>query len=294
MKKTIAANLLLFIKGALIGACMIVPGLSAGTVIILCGLYGALLGHLNGMFKSKKQFLDALVFGLPLALGAVVGIFALSRGLEWLIECYALPVFALFAGLVLGSVPLVIRLTYKVKQENPEPSKFKWWHVIPAIIACGLVICFAIFQAPESGVRELNVATGFMLVLAGAMTVAAMIIPGISGAFLLVLIGYYQTVLNAASTFNIVVLALFALGGPIGLFIAAKVIGFFLRRFKVITHMAIVGFLVGSVAGIFIYPGTYASATGVWGIIAACFLFVAGFALILILSRFQKKKEGLL
>jgi len=263
-------------------------------VIILCGLYGVLIGHINGLFKSKKQFLDAVVFAIPLALGALVGIFALSRGLEFLIERFALPVFALFAGLVLGSVPLVIGITYKRKTEEREAVKFKWWHVIPVVIACGLVICFAWFQAPASGVRELNVVTGVMLVVAGAMTVAAMLIPGISGAFLLVLIGYYETLLNAASTFNIPVLALFILGAPIGLFVAAKGIGFFLRRFRIVSHMAIVGFLIGSVVGIFMYPGTYSSATGVWGIVTACLLFVAGVVLVLVLSRLQKNKENIL
>jgi putative membrane protein len=295
MKKSLLTFILLFIKGALVGGCMIIPGMSAGTVIILVGLYGVLIGHLNGLFKSKKQFLDAVVFGVPLALGALMGIFALSRGLEFLIERFSLPVFALFAGLVLGSVPLVIAITYKRQDEAQESkSKFKWWHVVPAVLACAIVILFAVFQAPETGVRELNVVTGIMLVISGAVTLASMIIPGLSGAFMLVLMGYYETLLNAASNFNIPVLALFVLGAPIGLLVAAKGVGFFLRRFRIVSHMAIVGFLVGSVAAIFIYPGTYSSATGVWGIVAACVLFVVGFILVLFLSKLRKNKEEIL
>ena len=297
MKKSLLTFILLFIKGALVGGCMIIPGMSAGTVIILVGLYGVLLGHASGFYKSKKKFVGALAFFIPLALGALIGIFALSRGLEVLIERYALPVFALFAGLVLGSLPLVIGITYKGGSEQErevKSSKFKWWHLIPAVIAFGLVICFAVFRAPESGVRELGVTSGIMLVVAGALTVAAMLIPGISGAFLLVIIGYYETLLNAASTLNIPVLALFVLGAPIGLFVAAKGIGFFLRRFRIVSHMAIVGFLIGSVAGIFMYSGTYASATGAVGIIVAVTLFVAGFVTVLLLSRLQKNKEDIL
>lgn len=303
MKKVIWANVLLFAKGVFIGGCMIVPGMSAGTVIVLCGLYGTLIGYINGLFKSKKQFIDAVAFAIPLALGAVVGIVALSRVLEFLIDKCSLPVFALFAGLVLGSIPLMLGITYTKKpkadskakekdtKDKPNATAFKWWHLIPAIIACGVAVVFALLQAPETGVKALSVTTGIMLVIAGAITIAAMIIPGISGAFLLVLMGYYETLLNAASTINVPVLALFALGAPVGLIIAAKGIGFFLKRFRIATHMVIVGFLVGSVAGIFMYPGTYDSATNAWGIVAASVLFVLGLALVVILSRLQKNKE---
>jgi len=296
MKKMVAANAMLVVKGALIGGCMIVPGMSAGTVMILCGLYGVLIGHISGFYKSKQQFLDAIKFVIPLAIGAIIGILALSHGLEFLIEKFALPVFALFAGLVLGSVPLVIESTYKKpviarNEAIPNGPPFKVWHLIPAIIACALVICFAVFSAPETEVKDLSVTTGIMFIVAGAITTAAMLIPGISGAFLLILIGYYNTVLDAVNTFNIPILALFVLGAPIGLFVAAKGIGFFLRRFKIMSYMAIVGFLVGSVVGIFLYPGTYDSATNALGIVAAAILFVIGFALVVMLSKFQKNKE---
>ena len=281
---------------------MIVPGMSAGTVIILCGLYGVLLGHVSGFYKSKGAFWDAVRFFIPLMIGAVVGIFALSRALEFLINKFSLPVFALFAGLVLGSVPLVAKgvrqgdangdgvSCHSCNNLTKKYSNLLRPHLLaPAILACALVIVLAIFSPPEAGVKELSVTTGIMLVIAGAASIAAMLIPGISGAFLLILMGYYETLLNAASNLNIPVLALFALGAPIGLFVAAIGIRFFLRRFRVASHMAIVGFLVGSVVGVFLYPGTYESATNAFGIVAACILFIAGFTFIMLLSRFQKE-----
>jgi len=301
MKETVKTQSTLFVKGALIGGCMIVPGMSAGTVMILCGIYGTLLGHINGFYKDKKHFFDAVFFLIPIALGGMVGIFTLSRALKFLIEKFALPVFALFAGLVLGSVPMVLSITYP-KRDSSQPrvirvknkSKFKWWHLVPAVIACGLVILFAMFQAPETVAKELRTTTGIMLVVAGAITVAAMIIPGISGAFLLILIGYYNTVLDAASTIDIPILLLFALGAPVGLFVAAFGINFFLKRFRIVSHMVIVGFLLGSVIGIFMYPGTYDSATGAFGIVAATILFILGFALVVMLSWLQKDKKDLM
>lgn len=301
MKKTILAQVLLFAKGAIIGGCMVVPGISAGTIIILCGLYGALLCHISGFYKSKKQFFDALAFAIPLALGGAVGIFLLSRGLEFAIDKFSLPIFALFAGLVLGSIPLVLGITYS-KSSKTEPqdseqknkSTFRWQHLIPMGLACAFVIVFAFFQAPETGVKTLSFTTGIMLVVAGAITVATMIIPGISGAFVLVLIGYYNTVLNAVSTVNIPVLALFVLGAPVGLFAAAICAGFFLKRYKIISHMVIVGFLIGSVIGIFMFPGTYTSATNLWGIAAAIVLFILGFVSVIMLSKLQKNKKDYL
>lgn len=285
----------------MIGGCMVVPGISAGTIMILCGLYGALLGHASGFYKSKKQFFDALAFAVPLALGGMIGIFLLSRGLEFAIDKFSLPIFALFAGLVLGSIPVVLEITYPKTTETEPPdlnpkikSAFRWRHLIPAGLACVFVIVFALFQTPETGIKTLSLATGIMLVVAGAITVATMIIPGISGAFVLVLIGYYNTVLNAASTVNIPVLALFALGAPIGLFAAAICANFFLKRFKIISHMVIIGFLIGSVISIFMYSGTYDSATNIWGIAAAIVLFIFGLISVIMLSKLQKNKKDYL
>ena len=177
-------------------------------------------------------------------------------------------------------------------EQKPE-FKFKWWHPIPAIIACGLVVTFALLNTTDTGVKELNWVTGIMLVVCGAIAAAAMIFPGISGAFMLILLGYYNTILHAVNTFNIAMLALVVLGAIIGFLATAQGIGYLLKRFKLITHLAVIGFLVGSVAGIFIYKGTYDSAVTAWGISAAVILFIAGFAATMLLSKLQKNRDSL-
>jgi len=311
MRKKIIDCTINFVFGVLIGGTIIVPGLSAGTIMILCGIYGIVIGHVNGLFKSKKNFLDAMIYLAPIAVGGIVGILALSRLIELLITHFSLPTFSLFAGLVLGSVPMIWNMIYR-KGELVEPEEnspfpraetqieeksntgiFKFWHIVPVIIACGLVVMFALLNPTETGVRELNFLTGLMLVISGFVAAASLIFPGLSGALMLVLLGYYETILNAVNNFNFGVLGLVVLGAIIGLLLTAKLVGFLLTRFALITHLAIIGFLIGSVAGIFIHSGTYESATDTTGIILAVLFFGLGFMATLFLSRFQKDKESL-
>ena len=274
---------------------MIIPGMSAGTVIILVGLYGGLLAHLNGFYKSKKNFIDALMFAIPLLLGAVIGLLSLSRALEYLIEHFSLPIFSLFAGFVCGIIPLVLIDAFTDRsKDNPAETKrvpIKWWYAIPFLIAASIVITFAILKAPDSGVKALSFGTGIMLVIAGAIAAADMIIPGISGSFVLVLIGYYSTMLDALNTFNIPVLLMFALGIPFGLVVASKGVGYFLKNFRTGTYMVIVGFLVGSVIAIFIMSDTYNSGVNAVGIATAPILFVIGFVTVLMTSMARKGKS---
>jgi uncharacterized membrane protein len=364
-KDNIFKHIINFFKGLLVGGVNVVPGMSGGTILILCGIYEPILTNVNGMFKGKKQFLSSIIFLLPILLGALVGIYALSRYvIEPLINNFALPTFALFAGLVLGSVPLIVKMLYKPeidssvhnsqndvrcevgdesqadnviaseakqssstmlnaqcsmrndgidikntatmhdarctmheKAENRQPStvnsnniKFKPWHIIPAVLACGLIVGLSFFTAPETGVRQLNFGTALMLVLAGAIATGAMVLPGISGTFMLLLMGYYTTVINAVSTFNFLALLFFGVGAVAGLLLAAKGAKFLLKKFKTVSYLAIIGLLVGSVIGIFLYPDTYKSAADTAGIIVAVILFIAGCAATILLSKFSKSK----
>ena len=304
------------------GGCNVVPGMSGGTVIILLGIYEAMIGSVNGLFKSKKQFKDGLIYLAPIAIGMAVGIFALSKLVSFLIADFALPTFALFAGLIAGSVPFIYKsaqnqgsgisdqgkdlsIEYEVQSTDcgninndsnpssliPNPSINIALRLLPAVLACALVVVLALFAPPDSGVKELNFFNGIMLAVSGAVAMSAMVIPGISGAYMLILLGYYSTVINAVSAFNIFVLLIFILGAVVGFLLTAKGIGFVLKRFRVISYHAIVGFLIGSVAGIFIYEGTYASATNTLGIISAVIFFIAGTACTVVLSLLKPAKK---
>lgn len=293
-----------FLKGIVIGGCVIIPGMSAGTVIIIFGLYSTLIGHLGNFFKSKKNFLNACVFLAPLGLGGLIGIFTFSKLLEILIERFSLPVFSLFAGFVAGTIPLILISVYnsqpnkeaqpELKEEEPEQqnkTKFKLWHLIPIVAAAAVIIVFALLNTAETGVSELSFGMGIKLITAGALTAASFIIPGLSGSFMLILLGLYKTLLHAVSDLNIKVLLIFIIGVPIGLIAASKGVGFLLKRFKTAAYLSIAGLLSGSVTAIFFYKDTYASGTNAIGITCAVLLFVIGFIAVLSLSKFRKNKD---
>ena len=281
------------LKGFIIGGIVLIPGMSAGTVIILVGLYGALIGHLNGFYKGKQNFTDALIFILPIAIGGALGILLFSNLLLLLIERFSLPVFALFAGAVTGVIPFIFKGAYNTKEE--EKKGFRWWHPIPVLIAATVVITFALLRTEEIGVRELTLSTAILLAVAGAIAAADMLIPGISGSFMLVLLGLYQTMLDAVTTFNIPVLLIFMAGVPIGLLVASKGIGYFLKNHRTGAYLAIMGFLIGSVVAMFIIPETYASygyaVPPPLAIVSAVILFIVGFVSVYVMTKLKKDKE---
>lgn len=291
---------------------MVVPGMSAGTVIILVGLYGALIGHICNFYKGKRQLREAVIFAVPLGAGAGVGILTLAKLLDYLIENFSLPTFSLFAGFVVGVIPMIFMsalnppkhdtLTPPDEKEPATPipaagrtPRPRWYHGAFAVIFCAIVVTLALCKTGDGGVKELNASTAVMLVICGAIAAADMMIPGISGSFMLLILGYYNTILDAVSGFphiNIPVLLLFGAGLPIGLFVASKGIGYFLKKFHVGSYMAITGLLIGSVAAMFIMRDTYNSGTGAWGIVCAVFAFIFGAIVTYSSTYFRTRRQS--
>jgi len=379
VKQIIVQSVLNFLKGILVGATIIIPGFSSGTVMILCRIYEPLLDNVSGLFKSKKGAVQGLIFLTPIALGAILGVVLVAQLFSWLIERFSLPVFALFAGFILGSIPMIVREVYFSKgccraqgvgrreglsllndsgsklematqQTGTVPSKstnninhtissstfkgdcplcdtvcicqttnnqniqapnkstirhwrefrakFSPWHLEPIIIAAILVIGLAILQrfviqVPTAGASGLTIISGFMIVLSGILGAAALIIPGLSGALMLILLGQYGTIMEAISmsSFNFIVIALFILGLFVGFILSVKLVRFLLKRYRDICHLAIVGFLIGSIAGIFMLAETYYSATNAIGITVAALLFIGGTVCSYFLGRIGERKK---
>ena len=290
------------LKGFIIGCIVLIPGMSAGTVIILVGLYGTLIAHLNGFYKSKKNFIDAVIFVLPIAIGGAIGIYYGSKAILFMITEFSLPMFALFAGAVTGIIPFIFKGAYSCHSERSEESlqlantskSFRWWHPIPVIIAGAVVITFALLRPESTAVQELTLSTALLLAVAGAIAAADMLIPGISGSFVLLLMGLYDTMLTALNTFNIPILLVFMAGVPVGLLVASKGVGYFLKNHRTGAYLAIMGFLIGSVIAMFIIPETYASydyAIPSLVIVSAIILFIVGFVSVYVMTKFKKDKE---
>lgn len=280
-----------FLKGIIVGVANIIPGLSGGTMAVSLGVYEKLIGciskianlvkdffknltHLKEFFKTNgKDIKSILLFAIPLGLGAVVGIVAFSALLEFLLTNYEMPTKFAFIGLVLGTMPILF------KKGNKET--FKKSYLIPFFIT--LTIGAALSVLEHMGIAGTtiesfdltNIGTILMLVLYGAIAAGSMIIPGISGSFILLLLGAYNAVLGMVADLNVLGLIPFAIGAILGVVLCSKTIEKLLQKSYGHTYYGIIGFIFGSLPAI--YPGFTFNLLGIISIIVFALGAVASF-----------------
>lgn len=317
-KNILVKSLVNFFKGIIFGVTNIIPGVSGGTIAVIMGIYEDMIFSLNNIFKGKKQFIASMIFLLPIALGAVVGIFAFASLLAYCLEYFSLPTNMFFAGLVLGSIPHLIHIIYpgaktlfnKKGDGAGTPAGaplssaikggkagFKIWHPIPFLIAAAAVIVMAFFTPAERTVESMDFWQYAFLPVAGFISAVAMIIPGVSGSFMLKLIGWYGILVTAVAGIfsgwgNILILGLFALGVILGVLAAAKIIAFLFKRFKTVSYLVILGLVAGCIPAIFIQNDTYVSGTGVWGIVTGAALLLIGAATAVFFGYYTERSEA--
>ncbi|MCI8310311.1 MAG: DUF368 domain-containing protein [Clostridia bacterium] len=270
-----------FLKGMIIGIANIIPGLSGGTMAILVGVYEKLISTIGNFFKKfKETFKENMIFLVPLGLGMVVGVVAFSKLLEILLKNYTMPTQFAFIGLVLGGLPLIF------KNANKD-GKFKKKYLIPLIITfiIGLTLSllekFGITGAEVSGI-DLNPLNIFLLFIYGFIAAGTMVIPGISGSFMLMLLGVYNAILGYVASLNILVLIPFAIGAVAGVLILAKLIDVLLKKYHNGTYYAIIGFVVGAIPAL--YPGFSFNLQGVVSVIT----LILGFIGAVVFSKLDK------
>ncbi len=230
-----------FLRGLMMGAADIVPGVSGGTVAFITGIYDTLLGSIRAvdleflgkLFKADISGAWQHVNGgflLALLLGIGTSIFSLARIISWTLEHHPVPLWASFFGLILASALVLLR-----QVQN--------WSV-PRVLCLLAGVALAVFIA-LSPVVTLEV--GFAGVfLSGFLAICAMILPGISGSFILVLLGMYGTVLTAVKSLDLMFLAVFAVGAASGLICFSRLLYWLLHRFHQATMALLTGFLFGS------------------------------------------------
>lgn len=278
-------------KGGAIGLAMIIPGVSGGTLAVLMGVYDKIIDSVGNIFKKFKE---SFLFLLPIVLGAVLAFAALYYPLKFALKYAPFPTMLLFAGLMLGSIPDLIK--------KSEKNGFKKLDSIGLVLACFLVvgICFIpnIGDVDLSG--NMQVWQYFLLLFIGMIASCALVVPGVSGSMLLLIFGYYQPLLNSISGlrtsfgYSVLVLATFAVGLVVGFFTIAKLMQFLLKRFRRATYWSIVGFVMGSVPAIIItFFHEYATQLSTYltplQISLGVILFVAGAIGTFLLARFAVK-----
>ena len=231
-----------YLKGMAMGAADIVPGVSGGSIALIAGIYQELLDSINAfnldnlrLLKSFqiKEFYARLNgnFLLSLVLGILTSIFALSRVITYLMEEHPIPLWSFFSGLILVSAFLILKETKK------------WNFVIVVSIAIGTAFAWWVTNLPPTTTPD---APWFTFV-AGAIAICAMILPGISGSFVLLILGQYERILQAVLDKDFFTLALFASGCLVGILSFSRVVAFLLRRFHAATIGLLSGFMLGSV-----------------------------------------------
>ncbi len=232
---------LLILKGMGMGAADVVPGVSGGTIAFIVGIYEELIDSIKSintrslkyLFTGKpKTFWKAINGNFLLAIVAGIGIsiFSLAKLITYLLTTHPVLIWAFFFGLVLSS-------TYFVS------LRIKKWNI-------GRIVAFAIGTALAYYITVATPAQTpdnlFFIFLCGAIAICAMILPGISGSFILVLLGKYFYIMEAVKTLNITVLLTFACGAAIGIVTFSNFLSFLLRKFHDLTIATLAGFMLGS------------------------------------------------
>lgn len=248
-------KLLLIIKGFIIGIANIIPGVSGGTLAITLGIYEKIINAISHFFKDLKENIKFVLF---LGIGAVLSILLLSKGITYALDNYTFITKMFFIGLIIGGLPLI----YK----NMKGTKNILNYII-LLLTFGLVLWMTLAKAGDSEVVLTNMnALGYIsLFFVGMLASATMIIPGISGSFVLMMIGYYSPILKTISDLasfnnilaNILVLIPFGLGVIAGIVGVAKLIEYLLKKFKTKTYYGIMGFIIASVPCILIQAPSF-------------------------------------
>lgn len=226
-----------FFSGAAFGAITTIPGLSGGTMLVVCGCYDRICQALSLDFKAiKKDIFYLAIF----AIGVIAGLLGFAHAIAFMINRFPLIAYLLFSALILVGIPVVIRKMDAGEKISPR-------HIIPALLGCALVTL--LFIAEMSDVSGSAKSTPpALLVLYTALAGVAQIIPGVSGAFMLVIFGVYETVISAVTELDIGILVFVAIGVLLGLVGGSRLVTFLLKKAKTAVYSAIIGMLVASAA----------------------------------------------
>jgi len=236
-------DLWVLFKGILMGAADIVPGVSGGTVAFITGIYERLLQALKAILpafidlvKSRQwvvfwQTVDG-AFLLTLFSGILISVVSLAKIITYLLLHHPIPLWAAFFGLILASVYIIGR----------EITQWSFKLLVFALL--GLVIALFITHLTPAGL-EANKLTAF---LSGVLAICAMVLPGISGSFILVILGTYSFILMAIKEFDFIVLGVFVSGCLVGLLSIANILVWAFSRYKNLTLAVLTGFMVGALS----------------------------------------------
>lgn len=233
--------LLLVLRGCAMGAADVIPGVSGGTIAFITGIYEELINSIRSIDLQALRLLVTLKFKefwqhingnflISVVAGIAISIFSLAKLMTYLLTTHPLYVWSFFFGLIIASALLVSR----------EVKKWDLFTITSMIV--GIVIGYTITVLTPTSTPE----TWWFILLSGAIAICAMILPGISGAFILLLLGKYEYIITAVSEFNIGILLIFLVGAVAGIISFSHLLSWLLKNYHGMTVALLTGFMVGS------------------------------------------------
>ncbi len=304
MKRSLKDYALISLKGMGMGAADIVPGVSGGTIALMTGIYEEFIDSLKSFSSAllvlKKDGLKAVWehvngnFLIALFIGIAISMLSLVKVIKYALEFHPILLWSFFFGLI------VISCYYVGK----EVKKWNLSSILGLVIGTVLIYYVTSISPAETSDNLLFV------FIAGMLAICAMILPGISGAFILVLLGKYKYIIAALEGFKLDVIAVFGAGCVVGILSFSHFLSFMLKKYHDLTIAVLTGFMIGSLNKIWPWKNTLSWTTDRHGeeipleqlnvlpadlkdaeprVLYAVLLMITGFALILILEQAAKK-----
>ena len=242
MKTNIIKNIVVALKGYAMGAANVIPGVSGGTIALLTGIFNELIDALDAIMSFStwkllikgqlKEFWETIhgTFLLWLAVGVIISVFSLAKLMDYVLDHHPVQTWAFFFGLIIVSAVFMLSDIKGWKGSDVA------WLVFG--VALGAFICLL---SPTETTSAM-----WFIAVCGAIAICTMILPGISGSFILVLLGKYEYIMEAVSELNIPVLLVFAIGCLVGIVAFSKFLHWLIGRFEKQTLLVLIGFTIGA------------------------------------------------
>ena len=242
MKTNIIKNIVVALKGYAMGAANVIPGVSGGTIALLTGIFNELIDALDAIMSFStwkllikgqlKEFWETIhgTFLLWLAVGVIISVFSLAKLMDYVLDHHPVQTWAFFFGLIIVSAVFMLSDIKGWKGSDVA------WLVFG--VALGAFICLL---SPTETTSAM-----WFIAVCGAIAICTMILPGISGSFILVLLGKYEYIMEAVSEFNIPVLLVFAIGCLIGIVAFSKFLHWLIGKYEKQTLLVLIGFTIGA------------------------------------------------
>lgn len=239
------------LKGFAMGAANVIPGVSGGTIALITGIFGRLINALNSLLSvsawkaffqgSFREFFAAIDgrFLMAVGIGIILSVFSLAKLMEYVLQQYPVQTWAFFLGMIAASA---LYMLLDVRGWKPS---FVPWLILGA--AAGVLLCTL---SPTTTTDDV-----WFIIVCGALAICTMILPGVSGSFILLLLGKYEYIMEAISTLNWPVLLAFGVGCVAGIISFSKLLHWLLEKYEQPTMLVLTGFIMGSLIKVWPWSG---------------------------------------